>query len=51
MKKLKKYLPDPKTIPAIMVIAAVGTVVVSKALPRLIAWVAEKTPTLGGGAA
>jgi hypothetical protein len=43
---MKKYLPDPKTIPAILVLGAIGAVVITKALPAVFAWLAEKTPVL-----
>jgi hypothetical protein len=42
----KTYLPDPRTIPAIIILGGFGAVVVNKMLPKVWAWLQAKTPTL-----
>jgi hypothetical protein len=51
---IKKYLPRPETIPAIVILGGVGAAVMWKAVPRLMQAVTEATPTIklpkkGGG--
>lgn len=47
MKKFAAtYLPRPELIPAILLIGGVGAIVVMKALPKVSAWIAQKTPQI-----
>lgn len=43
---IKEYLPNPKTIPAIIILGGLGAAVLMKALPKLMGWVAAKTPQI-----
>jgi len=43
---MKKYLPDYALIPAIMILGGIGGVILSKAVPTLMAWIFTKVPTV-----
>jgi hypothetical protein len=43
---LKEYLPNPKTIPAIIILGGLGAAIVAKAFPKVMAWLNAKTPAI-----
>jgi hypothetical protein len=43
---LKEYLPNPKTIPAIIILGGFGAAIVIKAFPKLAAWLSNITPVI-----
>jgi hypothetical protein len=43
---VKKYLPDYALIPSIMILGGFGAVIMLKAVPTIMAWVAAKVPTV-----
>jgi hypothetical protein len=43
---VKKYLPEPHMVPAMLALGFIGAVIGLKALPALANWLASKTPTL-----
>ena len=44
----RAYVPNPKLIPAILILCGIGGAIMAAAVPKLIAWVAAKTPRLPG---